>query len=331
MATRASAMLLLMLLLFLASCDSTGPRQVIPDPDAVVATALAGSITIYWRDVSEIETSYEVEYSTDAVNWKALKTLPANSTAAQHSGVEYQVTYFYRVRACRVTECSNWVQTSARWATGEAPNIATPVISGISTNFATVGVTVTHGGLRTKVFINLTIADKIVYQSPNFEIEASSPGTETGRLISLTIFGLNQGTDYTAVVIAQNAAGTKSSEEIKFRTSKLGPPVVRFFGFGYGGNFFAFNGTWSLIPQATVDPGGMRTEVYGEVVEAGKSFSLARRTPPTSLVIATNVITRYTTAIQPLQPATTYKWHLIATNPAGSAVSDSVIFTTPGG
>ncbi|HUP88530.1 MAG TPA: hypothetical protein VM100_04245 [Longimicrobiales bacterium] len=323
---------LIVLLVFvcLTGCDSTGPKDVIPDPDAVLSTALAGSITVYWRDVSNLETKYEVEYSTDAVSWKLLKELPANSTSAQHSGIEYQVTYFYRVRACRITECSNWVQTSTKWASGEAPNLSTPFVTGISTNYATVAVSATHGGLRTEVVIYLYIEDKVVYQSPTFEVEASSDPTRSGRMINLTMFGLLEGTDYKLLVVAKNAVGITPSEEVKFKTSKFGPPSVSFLGsFGPAG-FNPVDRTWTSLPQAIVDPGGMRTEVYAEVVEAERSFALARRVPPTPAVISTNVVTRYTSTISGLQPATAYKWRLTATNAAGTSVSDSVVFTTPG-
>ncbi|HUP88529.1 MAG TPA: hypothetical protein VM100_04240 [Longimicrobiales bacterium] len=325
MTTRASVVLLL---LFLAACDSTGPENIIPTPDALQATALLGEIKIYWRDVSELETRYEVEWSKDAVAWSKLKDLPANSTSVNHI-VEWGTTYYYRVRACRNNECSNWAQTSGAWKGGVAPSANAPRIFQVSTNYVSIGANALHGGLPTFFNTYVFAGDKPVWVSPQQQITPATgdPGLEGGGGASFLVYGLAEDTEYQVFTIAKNSAGQVTSEAVSFKTSRVGPPRVTVAGLFLGPIFNSIRNNWSVLFNVTVDPGGMPTEVFDDVALADSPFSTGTRT--LTFRLTSNVISRVGGNAINLIAGNTYKWRLIAINDAGMVTTDSVVFRVP--
>jgi hypothetical protein len=80
---------------------STSSFQLDQDlPDALVATlSTPYGITLTWRDNSTQESGFEVERSTDAMTFRRLAALPANTTSYVDQGLDANTTYYYRVRA----------------------------------------------------------------------------------------------------------------------------------------------------------------------------------------------------------------------------------------
>src|SRR5437868_638646 len=105
MATRYLAVAALLLV---AACESTAPPEEFPVPVAVSALPQQGSILLMWHEpAGKTVTKYEIEFSTNATTWQTLKETTALTVT--HASVQYQLRYYYRIRACDGTTCSAWV------------------------------------------------------------------------------------------------------------------------------------------------------------------------------------------------------------------------------
>jgi hypothetical protein len=233
------------------------------------STAALGEIVVSWHDASAKEASYEVEFGTQPNVWQPLTKTAANVTSVHHSNVEFDVTYYYRVRACNTDGCSAWVTTSTAWKSGEPPTAQPPIASSIGLTFATLTSQVDIGGIRTEVYFILYDPVAGVQSGAKTEtLSFSSLDGNTGRLrqVSLPVIGLHEGTTYGVVAVATNPAGTVTSPPITFTTSKTGPPtftlvsatVVRASTASLGG---------------TIDPGGSATTYSFQLAAADSSFA----------------------------------------------------------
>ncbi len=82
--------------------DTTYGKPFAPGPITVVAFKDAvnnSSLGLSWIDNSNDEDYFDVEFSTDSVNFKPLGTVKANINTFKHQPIEEGVKYFYRVRA----------------------------------------------------------------------------------------------------------------------------------------------------------------------------------------------------------------------------------------
>lgn len=76
------------------------PARPPAGPSSLSATATSSSqIDLAWTDNSGDETGFEVERSTDGVNFSLVATAAANATAYAETGLSGNTTYHYRVRA----------------------------------------------------------------------------------------------------------------------------------------------------------------------------------------------------------------------------------------
>ncbi len=83
-----------------------GTTQACPPPVAptgLSATAISASqINLSWTDNAGDESGYRVERSLNGTSgWIEIASLGTNSCAFSDSGLEYNKTYYYRVRAYR--------------------------------------------------------------------------------------------------------------------------------------------------------------------------------------------------------------------------------------
>jgi uncharacterized protein (TIGR02145 family) len=82
-----------------------------PSPSGLSASAISSSqINLSWTDNSNYETDFEIERSTSFGGpFSNIATVNANITNySNSSGLSPNTTYFYRVRACCNTTCSNY-------------------------------------------------------------------------------------------------------------------------------------------------------------------------------------------------------------------------------
>ncbi len=69
-------------------------------PAGLTATAASSStINLSWTDKSVDETGFDIERSTDNVNWAALSTVGSNIQTYSNTGLPASTSYYYRVRA----------------------------------------------------------------------------------------------------------------------------------------------------------------------------------------------------------------------------------------
>jgi hypothetical protein len=69
-------------------------------PTALVTTSITASqVSLAWTDNSTNESGFQLERSTDGVNFSVIATLGANTTRSTGGAVSAQTTYYYRVRA----------------------------------------------------------------------------------------------------------------------------------------------------------------------------------------------------------------------------------------
>ncbi len=86
--------------LVVSGVTSGPPPQPPAAPSNLSATATSSSaISLAWTDNSDDETGFEIERSSDGVNFAPRATVGANVTTFGDSGLSASTTYFYRVNA----------------------------------------------------------------------------------------------------------------------------------------------------------------------------------------------------------------------------------------
>ncbi len=108
--------------LFVRSVGSPGTQPPIAPTNAAAAASGASTIIVSWDDNASSEDGYEVERSTDGVNFTLVTTTGANATSISDGGLTASTTYTYRVRAYNGAGPSAWSNT-AQATTGAAGTI----------------------------------------------------------------------------------------------------------------------------------------------------------------------------------------------------------------
>jgi len=97
-----------------------------PDPPSCLTAGAVSSseVQLSWQDNSSDEASVQVWRKTGVEGaWAAAVSLPANSTSWSNTGLTSCTTYFYRVRACNESGCSDWSNTASAMASGLCPDL----------------------------------------------------------------------------------------------------------------------------------------------------------------------------------------------------------------
>ena len=316
----------------LVACDkSTTSVDVVPPPTQLVANPQIGAISIHWQLTPGVAiANYEVEYSTDELNWQPLeKVVPPRATVV-HSDVVYGRKYFYRVRGCTTTACSAWVETNALWNNGAPPVVTNTGVGQIGLASAYASATVFLGGLKTMVGVKVFEGNRLVYTTPNYEEAIPKDSTERTRFFTFVMPLLQQGTTYKAIVEAFNDAGIATSADMIFTTSREGAPALSFRS--AISNFAVLESATSTYrvttPTVTIDPGNHDTDIWGEIVSVNKSFAGASRTNATTSRITTGLISVTSVTFTGLLPGT-YKYRVVAANSVGTVATDSLVVTVP--
>lgn len=80
--------------------DGGQPPTVPASPSGLSATAASSSqIDLSWTDNANDESTYQVEVSSDGVNFSVIAVLSADSTSYSDTGLAASTTYFYQVNA----------------------------------------------------------------------------------------------------------------------------------------------------------------------------------------------------------------------------------------
>jgi FtsP/CotA-like multicopper oxidase with cupredoxin domain len=100
----------------------TPPPPTVPaDPSGLSANAVSSSqINLSWTDNAADEDSYQVEQSTDGVNFSIIAVLSADSASYSGTGLTESTEYFYQVNASNAAGDSGYTNTAS--ATTQADN-----------------------------------------------------------------------------------------------------------------------------------------------------------------------------------------------------------------
>lgn len=99
-------------------------------PSNLVATvASASQINLSWTDNSSNEDGFQIERSTDNVNFTLLAATGPNITTYGNTGLSANTTYYYRVRSFNTAGFSSYTNTASA-STGPTPTVMTPTATG---------------------------------------------------------------------------------------------------------------------------------------------------------------------------------------------------------
>lgn len=183
---------------FELTASGGAPSPTLPGaPSGLVATGVSTSqINLGWTDNASNETGFEIERSTDGVNFTRIATVGVNVTQYSNSGLAAGTLYYYRVRAVNTSGNSAYATASGR--TIDVPPVAP---SGLTAN----GITTSQ--------IRLSWADNSNNET-GFKIERSSDGvnftqiaTVGAGVTSYSNTGLSAGAGYWYRVRAYNGGG----------------------------------------------------------------------------------------------------------------------------
>ena len=101
--------------------DGVEPPTIPADPSGLSASAVSSSqINLSWTDNANDEDSYQVEQSSDGVNFSLIAVLGADSNSYSDTGLSASTTYFYQVNASNAAGASGYTNTAS--ATTQAGN-----------------------------------------------------------------------------------------------------------------------------------------------------------------------------------------------------------------
>jgi fibronectin type 3 domain-containing protein len=191
-------------------CADT-PQNVPSAPTALIATAnQVFQIQLNWIDGSTNETGFEIERSTNNVNFSKISTTGANITQFMDGPLIPDTRYYYRIRAINASGASGY--TNVAEAVSYLPPPSAP--SGLTANPVDAGR------------IDLTWTDNADNEA-GFEIERSGDGTTYNKIAevgsNVTAYqntGLSPATRYWYRVRAKNRGGTSGYSNVADATTR---------------------------------------------------------------------------------------------------------------
>ncbi len=129
-----------------AAALASGSTPPPPPPPAAPAapsgltatTASSSTINLAWTDNSSSETGFEIQRSTDNVNFAAAGSVGANATTTTAGGLNVSTTYYFRVRAVKDSTTSTFSNTAS--ATTAAASLPPPSGTWQSSDIGSVAV-----------------------------------------------------------------------------------------------------------------------------------------------------------------------------------------------
>lgn len=114
-----------------ANLDQSNPPEA---PSNLTAIAVSSNqINLTFTDNSASETGFEIDRSLDEVTWSNLTQISSQSNTFPNTGLQNSTTYYYRVRACNMSGCSEYSNTTS--ATTNASGASSHIIFASSGTF----------------------------------------------------------------------------------------------------------------------------------------------------------------------------------------------------
>ncbi|AYQ35577.1 fibronectin type III domain-containing protein [Runella sp. SP2] len=202
------------------TADATTQSALPNTPARLTANATSSSqINLSWADLSDNETGFEIERSTDSRNYSKIADVGAGTTTYSNTGLVSNTQYCYRVRAKNGAGNSGY--TDPACATTQAPPVTIPRPPSGLTATAT-----------SSSQINLSWTDNASDET-GFEIERSTDGTNFAKIadvgVNTTTYsntGLVSNTRYWYRVRAVNSAGASSYTNVADATTQALPVTI---------------------------------------------------------------------------------------------------------
>jgi fibronectin type 3 domain-containing protein len=164
-------------------------------------TATAGStstINLSWTDHSNNEIGFQIERSSDGVNFSSIATVGAGVTAYSNTGLTPSTTYSYRVRAANLGGSSDYSNVAGATTLAATPpatpsNLTLTVVSSSQINLSWQD----NASNETQFFVEMAAGTGAFTQIAQLSVNAHS----------YSATGLNRNTRYTFRVRCSNSGG----------------------------------------------------------------------------------------------------------------------------
>lgn len=290
------------------TADATTQAAVPFSPSALSAVAFGSTqINLTWTDNANNETGFEVERSTDGVNFGKIADVGANTTSYQNTGLNASTRYWYRVRAKNAGGNSGYSNVAD--ATTQAPPVTIPRLPTALTATA-----------ASSSQINLSWTDN-ANDETGFELENSTDGTNFAKITDLAAnattyshTGLNASTKYYYRIRAKNSAGPSPYSNVADATTQAPPVTIP-------------RSPTSLTASATSSSQINLSWADNASDETG--FELERSTDGTNFTKITDLAANATTYSNTgLNASTRYYYRIRAKNTAGNSAYSNVADAT---
>ncbi|MBX7219220.1 MAG: fibronectin type III domain-containing protein [Blastocatellia bacterium] len=194
------------------------PVPLVPTPptELQAATVAENRISLQWKDTSDNEAGFKVERRTsDLVDFTLLKTLDANITKFEDTGLVAGTAYVYRVRAVNGGGESSYSNDATAVTKGVAPpmNVTATAVSATEMNVTWRDASYNETGFR---------IERRLGSAGTFALV----GTGTANQTSFLDKGLQPKTGYVYRVRAFNATEESVNSKEALGTTKIPPPAV---------------------------------------------------------------------------------------------------------
>lgn len=202
-----------------ATTQAPPPTAPAAPTDFVANAASTSSVNLGWKDISNNETGFELQFSlNNADPWTSLPTQTSNVTAFTHPGLTANTRYYYRLRAVNGVGPSAWVTA----------NTTTPALPLPSTNT----------DLKAEVadYDQIKLTWGAITNNPTAIVieRATSPtgsftqvGQVTGTSVTFTDTGLPEMTTFYYRIRSANANGPSGNSNVAFATTPEAIIAVR--------------------------------------------------------------------------------------------------------
>lgn len=231
-------------------------------PSSLLAVAQSGTeIDLSWVDNSSDEDGFEIYEAADGVNFSLISTTPADTSAAQITGLQPGATYHYFVRAFNVAgEADSNIDSATTFA--PTPPDAPSGMAATALSSSQIDLSWTDNSDDEEGF---EIYDSL--DGTNFSLIFTTAADTSSALVT----GLQADTEYFYFVRAFNIAGTSDSGVASATTDPPGPTTLFSDGFESGG---LVAGGWSVTSPVSVTTSAADAGSYGALLK--KSAALAR-------------------------------------------------------